>query len=329
MLRRMYYTPLKPIELSIISINYNGFADTCEMIESIRKRIKSVVYEIIIVDNASKENEAFQLRKKYPFIQVMRSRENLGFAAGNNLAIKIAKGKYLFFLNNDTYLKGDHFREMIDFLKSSPNIGGLSPLIRYAEKKRPVQFAGFTPLTEYTLRNRSIGIGETFTEKFLIPAETPYMHGAAMLVKRSAIEKVGEMPEQFFLYYEELDWSTRFTENGYKLYYYPYVTIFHKESRTTGKTSPLRTFFMTRNRLVYAYRNRKGKSRLYALLYLLFAVCPRDFIREYRKKNYDNARAIDHGISSFFNYLGTFFMPVDKKTLNTFNYDDKFDYYVR
>ncbi|MDC7142839.1 glycosyltransferase family 2 protein, partial [Bacteroides ovatus] len=99
------------------------------------------------------------------------------------------------------------------------------------------------------------------------PHPTPYLHGAAMIIKREVIEKIGMMPEIFFLYYEELDWSTSMTRAGYELWYEPRCTVFHKESQSTGQLSKLRTYFLTRNRLLYARRNMKGMERLMSVLY--------------------------------------------------------------
>ena len=90
-------------ELSIITINYNGLKDTCELIESLPLEDKSI--EVIVVDNASREDEATVIEQRYPQVTVVRSPQNLGFAGGNNLGIQAAHGKYLFFINNDTLLR--------------------------------------------------------------------------------------------------------------------------------------------------------------------------------------------------------------------------------
>lgn len=290
----------KPIELSIITVNYNGFADTCQMIESIRKYIKSVVYEIIVVDNASREDEAYLLRKKYPFIRTMRSRDNLGFAGGNNLGIHIAKGKYLFFLNNDTFIKEDQFRYLIETLETQENAGGVCPMLRYADEDEQIQFAGFTPLTRYTLRNRSIGQGEYVSEEYLQLAETPYMHGAAMLVKRDILKRAGHMPSMYFLYYEELDWSLSIRNAGYRLFYDPRCTVYHKESRSTGMHSPLRVFYLTRNRFLFAYRNRRFTDRFICFLYLLLVVLPKDSLLYMLRFNFKLVAAALRGVIAYF-----------------------------
>ena len=89
--------------LSVITINYNGLKDTCELIETLP--LKDTSIEVIVVDNASIQDEATAIEGRYPQVRVIRSKENLGFAGGNNLGIKAAQGKYLFFLNNDTLLR--------------------------------------------------------------------------------------------------------------------------------------------------------------------------------------------------------------------------------
>ena len=141
------------IDVSIITINYNGLEDTCQMIESIRTHVRSIAYEIVVVDNDSKNNEISRIVKLYPFVRAVTNSKNLGFAHGNNLGASVARGKYLFFLNNDTFVTDNGIRFLIDRLESNPTIGGVSPMLRYMDEYKLVQFAGFTPLSRYTLRN--------------------------------------------------------------------------------------------------------------------------------------------------------------------------------
>lgn len=253
--------------LSFITICYNGFKDTCELIESLHTHIHSASYEIIVVDNASREDEATKIRKLYPTVVSIRSEENGGFSGGNNIGIRAAKGKYIFLINNDTYIESDILRPLIERLESNSKIGGVSPKIRFAFSPQNIQFAGFTPLTRITLRNDMLGYGCPDNGTFDYPHPTPYLHGAAMLIKREVIEKVGMMPELFFLYYEELDWSTHMTRAGYELWYEPTCTVYHKESQSTGQLSKLRTYYLTRNRLLYARRNLEGIERVSSILY--------------------------------------------------------------
>ena len=226
------------IEISIITINFNGLKDTCALIETIPFNDH---LEVIVVDNASQNEEADAISKCFPQVRVIKSEKNLGFAGGNNLGIRAAQGKYLFLINNDTIFKEFNVRSLIDRLESSPEIGIVCPKIRFAWGSHPIQYTGYTPLSTITVRNHSIGFSEEDHGQYDTAHPTPYAHGAAMLIKREALEKVGLMPECFFLYYGELDWSMMFTRAGYKIWYDPACTVFHKESQATGKNSPLRT----------------------------------------------------------------------------------------
>lgn len=299
-------------DISFITICYNGFKDTCELIESLQGKIHSVSYEIIVVDNASREDEAAKIQKLYPTAIAIRSNENSGFSGGNNIGIRVAKGKYIFLINNDTYIESDHISNLVERLESRPEIGGVSPKIRFAFPPQHIQFAGFTPLSPITLRNHMLGFGCPDDGTFDTPQPTPYLHGAAMMIKREVIEKAGMMPEIFFLYYEELDWSTRMTRAGYELWYDPRCTVFHKESQSTGQLSKLRTYYLTRNRLFYARRNLKGFNRLASILYQSTIAATKNSVVYLMKGRFDLAAAVFYGVNS-----GLFLSASDKKSPDT------------
>lgn len=289
------------LQVSFITICYNGLVDTCELIESLRKYVHSVSYEIIVVDNASRENEAAKIKEKYPFVTTLRSDTNRGFSGGNNLGIKVADGQYIFLINNDTYVESDGFHNLIERLESGKNIGAVSPKIRFAFPPQNIQFAGFTPLSSVTIRNEVVGFGHPDDGSFDTAHTTPYLHGAALMVKREVIEKVGLMPEIYFLYYEEVDWCTRMTDAGYELWYDPRCTVFHKESQSTGQLSKLRTYYMTRNRLLYTRRNRTGSQRLLSIFYQCTIAAGKNSIQFALKGRFDLFSAVWKGvIRSFF-----------------------------
>ena len=283
-------------KLSIITINYNGIKDTCELIDSIAFNDNM---EVIVVDNASKQDEASIISERFPHIKVIRSAQNLGFAGGNNLGIKAAKGDYILLINNDTYFKECNIDALIKRLESSKKIGVVCPKIRFAWGINPIQFAGYTPLSAITVRNQAIGFGEEDKGQYDCAHPTPYAHGAAMLMKRAAIEKVGLMPECFFLYYEELDWSMMFTRAGYEIWYDPACTVYHKESQTTGQNSPLRTYYITRNRQLLVKRNYKGINKYLSYMYLIGIVALRDIIKYTIQGRLDLVKAVCRGITSF------------------------------
>ena len=286
------------VRLSIITINYNGLKDTCELIDTLPLEDKSI--EVIVIDNASAQDEATIIEERYPQVKIIRSKKNLGFAGGNNLGIKASKGKYLFFLNNDTLLKPQtsDIRSLISRLETSPKIGMVCPKIRFTWGNQLIQFAGYTPLTPITMRNKAIGCGEVDHGQFDTPHLTPYAHGAAMMIKREVIEKAGLLPECYFLYYEELDWSMMIRRVGYDIWYEPACTVFHKESQTTGQNSPLRTYYITRNRLLFAQRNQQAMAKYITYLYLISIVAIRDILKYAFQQRWDLVRATIRGVVS-------------------------------
>lgn len=288
-------TPL----ISIITVNFNGAALTGALIESLRRHVTTPL-EIIVVDNGSREDEASLLKARYPEIRTIRSERNLGFAGGNNLGMRNARGEYLLLLNNDTEVKDDTLHLLADTLQKRPELGAVSPKIRFYAPPEAIQFAGYSPLTRITLRNGLIGFGATDDGSFDTPHDTPYAHGAAMMIRREVLVKVGYMPECYFLYYEELDWSERIRETGYSIAYDPRSTVYHKESATTGQHSPLRTWYLTRNRLLFARRNRRGMERFCSILYQTVISAPKNFAASLLHRRGKEAWAVIEGVWAFY-----------------------------
>jgi GT2 family glycosyltransferase len=177
------------------------------------------------------------------------------------------------------------------------------PKLRFAWDDRPIQFAGYTPLSAITLRNSAIGYGEADNGQYQTPHPTPYAHGAAMMVRRDALERVGLMPECYFLYYEELDWSMMIRRAGDDIWYEPACTIYHKESQATGQDSPLKIYYLTRNRLLFVHRNTRGISKPLSFLYLIGVVTPKDIIKHLLHKRPDLAKAAIKGGTHFLKRL--------------------------
>ena len=286
------------IEVSIITINYNGLDDTCALIESIPFNEN---VEVIVVDNASKNHEAEQLSQRYPQIKIIKSERNLGFAGGNNLGIQTAQGRYMFLINNDTVFKDFNIQALIDRLESSSNIGIVCPKIRFAWGNNPIQFAGYSRLSRISVRNHAIGFNEDDYGQYNTAHQTPYAHGAAMLIKREAMDKVGLMPECYFLYYEELDWSMMFTKAGYQIWYEPKCSIYHKESQTTGQNSPIRIYYLSRNRLLLVRRNPNEFNKRLAYIYLIGIVALRDILKYTFSAQFDLLRATFRALKDFIN----------------------------
>lgn len=239
--------------VSVITVNFRQAEVTCAMLDSIRTNSYKQV-EVIVVDNGSLEDRTLDFKAHLPEVNVIVSKENLGFAGGNNLGINEATGAFLFFANNDTIFTDGLLEALLKRLED-PTIGAVSPKIRYFDYPEVIQYAGFTPINSLTARNETLGKNETDKGQHDKAIPVPYCHGAAMLVKREVISLVGKMPEAYFLYYEELDWCEQMRRAGYQLYYEPQALIYHKESMAVGKKSTLKTYYITRNRILFMRRN--------------------------------------------------------------------------
>lgn len=276
-------------KLSLITINYNGLEYTLELLSSIYSRVRSVSFEVVVVDNGSEnKGEIDIIARQYPSAKTVKAPRNLGFAGGNNLGFEVAEGEYLMLINNDTIIPEDHFDAILERFAAHPEIGAVSPKIVFSEPENTIQFAGYTPLSPITLRNSLIGYMEPDDGRYAKPCKTPYCHGAAFIFRREVLEKVGKMPEVYFLYYEELDWSVMISRGGYELWYDPAQKVIHKESCTVGAASPAKSYYMARNRLLFAYRNLRGISRILSILYQLSISIPKGvlvYLLDGKKKN--------------------------------------------
>jgi GT2 family glycosyltransferase len=280
--------------VSLITINYNSLAVTTEMLDSVRK-LKYPNIEVIVVDNASHENPGSILKSAYPEVIFIRSEVNLGFSGGNNMGIQASKGAFLYFVNNDTELIEGSITLLVSLCKKVEKLGAVSPMIYHhpelhAEIGELIQYSGTTRVNALTARNQTIGAGEIDNGQFDQPCPTAYVHGAAMMIPREVVEKVGMMPEEFFLYYEELDWCDQIRNAGYKIYLEPRAKIYHKESVSIGKMSTLKTYYLTRNRILYIRRQRSVFEVFIFSLFLVFFTIPKNLILYLIKGEWQHAR---------------------------------------
>lgn len=257
--------------VSIITVNYRQAAMTCELLDSIQSNTYKNV-EIIVVDNGSQQDFTVEFQKHTPSVKTLISAENLGFAGGNNLGIKEATGDFLFFVNNDTVFTEGLIENLLARFNEKETIGAVSPKIRYHATPNIIQYAGFTEINKLTGRNETIGKDETDNGQHNTARATPYAHGAAMMVKKEALSKAGVMPEQFFLYYEELDWCCRIRQAGFEIWYEPNAVIYHKESASVGKLSPLKVYYQNRNRLLFMKRNTHSLPHLSLFLTYFYTI---------------------------------------------------------
>lgn len=282
---------------SIITVNFNQPEVTLALLKSIKKNTDQESIEVVLVDNGSREDHGDSFREFYPELIYIRSEENLGFAGGNNLGIRAASGEHLFFLNNDTEITANTISVLTEELFSNPQIGMISPLILYFDKPNTIQYAGFTEMNYLMCRNKGIGsMDEDKGQYEQASRETGYCHGAAMMCRRADLENVGLMAEHFFLYYEELDWCEQFKKAGKKIWFTGRTKIYHKESISVGKESSIKTYFMTRNRMLFIRRNTGFFNTLIFSIYYIFLASTRQMVKYQLKGRGDLVKWVIKGI---------------------------------
>ena len=299
--------------ISIITVNYNGLDLTVELLNSIR-RVTYSNLEIFVVDNASRENPQQFLHDHYPEVKYIRSEQNLGFAGGNNLAVRQATGDLLFFINNDAEITEGSLDRLVAAFEGNSKLGMVSPLICYYNESKGsnvdlIQYAGMTQVHAVTARNRTIGEKEWDKGQFNTAQTTAYAHGAAMMVKKEVVERVGVMFEDFFLYYEELDWCERIRCAGYEIWVEPRAKIYHKESASVGAMSTLKTYYINRNRIYFMRRNFGGFKLFLFTLFFTCITLPKNLLKYVLKGEFDHAKAFLKAI--YWNLTNIF-----SKTLN-------------
>ncbi|MEZ7498475.1 glycosyltransferase family 2 protein [Flavobacterium sp. Arc3] len=273
-MKNKYQQPL----VSIVSVNYDQPTVTCEMLASLRK-VTYPNFETLIVDNASPTTSPSIIKEMYPEVQLIISEKNLGFAGGNNIALKQAKGDYILLLNNDTEVKPDFLDSLVELMESDKKIAIASSKILYFYEDNIIQYAGTSALNPITSRAGSDGDKEKDSGQYNEVKETFYPHGACMMIRKSVLEELGLLYEGYFLYYEEYDFAERVRKAGYTIYYQPNSAILHKESISTGKNSPLKTYYLNRNRVLFLRRNSYGITFLLAMIYFFMISLPKNTIK--------------------------------------------------
>ncbi len=282
--------------ISIITLNWNTAELTGDFLKSIINTCTYPNYEIIIVDNASKNDPTVYFQAITSSVCIIRNNENLGFSGGNNIGIKQAKGDYYFIVNNDTEFTPRLLESLLSVFIDHPDAGLVSPKINSFYDKRVIEYAGYKKVNVFTGRNGMVGFKEIDHNQYNQLEETHYAHGAAMMISKKVVEKVGLMPEIFFLYYEELDWSEQIKRNNYKVYFQPEALIYHKESMTTGKESPLKTYYLNRNRILFMQRNMPLYNYIVFIGYLILFTIPKNTIIFLFKGQKEHLKAFWKGI---------------------------------
>lgn len=253
----------------IVLINWNSVADTLECLDSLMKQ-DYPSSRIIVVDNASRDDEASVIEHAHPSVTVLRQQANLGFCGGNNVGIKhalAAGADYVLVLNNDTIVPPSMISRLVRVSQEIPNVGAVSPLILCYPETDLVWYAGSfweaeTATFRHPLQYRSIEELRCGDSPFM----SQYACGCGLLVSANVLREVGLMDERYFAYYDEADWCCRMKNAGLMSYVVPTATLYHKVSKATS--TALVTYFTARNRLLWMKENLSWRERVRSHPYL-------------------------------------------------------------
>ncbi|MFD0869516.1 glycosyltransferase family 2 protein [Paenibacillus residui] len=258
------------MDLSIIILNYNTCELTLKALRSVYASRTGYQFEVILIDNASSDSSVEKIREEFPQVQLIENQENVGFAIANNQGMRIAAGRYILLLNSDTIVQTDTLEIMVRFMDEHPDVGASGckvilpdgSLDKACRRGFPTLSASFyyafgiSKLFPHVPRFNQYQLG------YLNPDEeypVDCLVGAFMLVRRKAIDEVGLLDEQFFMYGEDVDWCYRIKQAGWTNYYYPKTHIIHYKGASSRKR-PLKIVYEF-HRAMYLFHRKHFRSR--------------------------------------------------------------------
>lgn len=255
--------------VSVVVVSRDRKKDLIECLDSYLKSSYRPI-EIIVVDNASKPPIATWLSKKYPSVTLITSETNIGAAAGRNKGLATAKGEYILFTDDDAYAECDMVKHLVWVFKENRQAGIIQPLVYDKQKKNLLQGAGHD-ISLTTGRIKAWGVREVDKGQYNGLREVS-MCGCVWMVKREVFEKIGNYDENYFIPYEDSDFSLRARNAGYKLYCYSEAKTWHQGHKNTyvspqiewlGITSPERAYRVARNKMIFMRKHSPFPNNIF------------------------------------------------------------------
>jgi GT2 family glycosyltransferase len=258
------------VDVSIIIVNYNTCRLTKDCLRSVYESETNYSYEIILIDNNSRDESVDSIRASYPEVQLIVNPENAGFSRANNQGMRVARGRYILLLNSDTVVRRDTLETMVSLMDSRPDLGasGCKVILPDGSLDKACKRGFPTPAASFYY---AFGFSRLFPDNprfngyqlgCLDPDEeypVDCLVGAFMLVRRETIEKVGGLDEEFFMYGEDLDWCYRIKEAGWGIYYYPKTTIVHLKGGS-ARRRPFKIVYEFHRAMVLFHRKHYSKQ---------------------------------------------------------------------
>jgi len=229
----------------IVILNWNGWRDTHACLESLAG-LTHPNARVIVVDNASEDGSEARLRELHPALTLLQSGANLGFAGGNNVGLRYALengAEYVWLLNNDTLVEPDALTALVDKMQREPDLGLCGSTLLYEADRNTVQALGGARYNRWLGTVEHIGQHQPRTQSVderAVEGQLSYLIGASMLASRAFLEQVGLLQDDYFLYFEELDWAAR-ARGTFRLGYAAESVVYHKEGSSIGGTDRAKT----------------------------------------------------------------------------------------
>jgi GT2 family glycosyltransferase len=281
-------------EVAIILVNWSQKKLTEECLQ-ILLNIDNKKFDIILIDNDSKDDSVSFFKSKYPEITLIVNAENLGFTGGNNVGMRHAVNlgyKYIYLLNNDTEVEVNFINEVLNVAGLDSRIGIVGSSVFYFEPSNVIWFSGGHAnwLTGDMYDRRA---GKIIDVDKSVAEEVDEVAGAGMLIKSEVLSEIGFLDERFFIYFEETDLCARAKRNNWKVVWCPKSIVWHKVSSSFGEASPIMIYLMTRNRWLFMKKN-SPKFKMFVLYFISKSV--RDISRFIITKKFILSKAILYGV---------------------------------
>ena len=262
------------MDVSILIINYNTKGLTADCINSVFEKTLGIEFEVILVDNASTDGSK-ELFQKDQRIKYIYNQENVGFGRANNIGLKIAKGRNIFFLNSDTYLLNNAIKELSSYLDNNSDVGACGGNLFYEDLTPNISFVmqfpslfGELNSLFHNLPNKMLGKTASTFNSSDKEIDVAYISGADLMVKKSVLDKVGGFDPDFFMYFEETELCYRIKEKSMRLVSVPSSKIVHLTGRSLNETRRKKpSKFYLQSKRIYIYK--LNRNILYKTIYRL------------------------------------------------------------
>ena len=278
------------MRLSVVFLSYNTRDLTEQALRTVIDAAEGMEVEIFVVDNASHDGSADMVAEKFPDVKLLRNEENVGFAAGNNVALQQVVGEYVLIINTDTIVRRDTLRALAGFLDEHPEVGAcgckiLDPdgTLQFDSRRGfPTPLAAFCKMSGLSRLFPNHPVISQYHMTYLDPektAEVEVLSGSCMMVRKSAMDQVGLLDEDYFMYGEDIDWCYRIHKAGWKIFYVPTTEIIHFRGES-GRRVPLRILYRKSQAMsIFVNKHMKRRFRFFPLSLLQVGIAMHGIFR--------------------------------------------------